>query len=148
MNNIFLNSENIRTQISAAAAVIGTVLNAVLGGFDKMLYALMAFMLLDFMLGFMAACKSRTVDSRVMFWGGINKLLVLSLVAVGVSLDWLFGHNDPLIRTAVIWFYIGREFLSMTENYGKMGFSLPPFLSEVLEQIENKSAVSPDDKQD
>ena len=126
--------------VSSAAAVIGITVNSALGGFDKMLYALMAFMALDFLLGFMSAWKAGTVDSRVMFWGGINKLLVLTLVALGVCLDWLFGHVEPLIRTTVIWFYIGREFLSVVENYGKMGFYLPSIFQSALEQIESKTA--------
>ena len=140
MERLALNIADGRLTVSAAAAVIGTALNAALGGFDKMIYALMAFMALDFILGFMSAWKLGTVDSRVMFWGGINKLLVLTLVALGVCLDWLFGHSEPFIRTTVIWFYIGREFLSVAENYGKMGFYLPPVFKNALEQIENKAA--------
>jgi len=139
MDNFGWNIVDGKLAVSALAAVIGTVLNIALGGFDKMLYALMAFMALDFVLGFMSAWKMGTVDSHVMFWGGINKMLVLSLVALGVCLDWLFGHNEPFVRTAVIWFYIGREFLSVVENYGKMGFSLPPVFENALEQIKTRA---------
>ena len=143
MGNLTWDFDGGRMAVSAAAAVVGTAINAALGGFDKMLYALMAFMALDFMLGFMAAWKMGTVDSRVMFWGGVNKLLVLTLVALGVCLDWLFGYSDPFIRTTVIWYYIGREFLSVAENYGKMGFYLPPVLQNALEQIESKGGDLP-----
>ncbi len=146
VENIIGNFSDGKLAVSTFAAVVGTALNAALGGFDKMLYALMAFMVLDFILGFMSAWKRGTVDSRVMLWGGINKLLVLSLVALGVCLDWLFGHSEPFIRTAVIWFYIGREFLSVVENYGKMGFNLPPVFQGALEQINAKTADLSDDK--
>ena len=139
MNNVFWNYGGEGFAMSTVLAVIGTTINAALGGFDRMLYALMIFMVLDFVLGFMAACKEKAVDSRVMFWGGVNKLLVLSLVAIGVCLDWLLGHADPWIRTAVIWFYISREFLSVTENYGRLGFKLPPVVSDVLAQINRKA---------
>ena len=139
MNSIIGNFTDGKLTVYAVAAVVGTAINSALGGFDKMLYALMAFMAFDFVLGFMAAWKSGTVDSHIMFWGGINKLLVLSLVALGVCLDWLFGHSDPFVRTAVIWFYIGREFLSVVENYGKMGFTLPPVLKNALAQIKTRA---------
>ena len=147
MDNVVWNYIDGKLALSAVAAVIGTAVNTALGGFDKMLYALMIFMILDFVLGFMSAWKLGTVNSRIMFWGGINKLLILSLVALGVCLDWLFGYSEPFVRTAVIWFYIGREFLSVVENYGKMGFSLPPVFENALEQIKSKTADITDDSE-
>ena len=147
MDNFTWNIVDGRLTMPAFVAVIGTALNAALGGFDKMLFALMTFMILDFILGFMAAWKTGAVDSRIMFRDGINKLLVLTLVALGVCLDWLFEHNEPFIRTAVIWFYIGREFLSVVENYGKMGFHLPPVFENALEQIKSRTTDMNDTEQ-
>ncbi|HWP51658.1 MAG TPA: phage holin family protein [Clostridia bacterium] len=141
MRNIFWNYGNDGLTLSGAVALIGTFFNWALGGFDKMLLALILFMALDFLLGFLAAWKGKRINSQAMFWGGINKLLVLAFVAVGSVLDWLLGIPDPYIRTGVIWFYIGRELLSITENYGNMGMKLPPFISEVLEQINSKSKI-------
>lgn len=60
------------------------------------------------------------------------------MVGVGVILDRLVGMSDPYIRTAVIWFYIGREGLSIVENYGKMGMPLPPAIAKALEQLKGK----------
>ena len=139
MRNFWWNYGNEGLTISSVFALVGTFLSWALGGFDKMLQALILFMVLDFLLGFLAAWKGRRVNSQAMFWGGINKLLVLGFVVIGSALDWLLGVPDPYIRTGVIWFYIGRELLSITENYGNMGMKLPPFISEVLEQINNKS---------
>ncbi len=125
--------------ISSILAVIGTALNWWLGGWDQMIQALVAFMAVDFVLGFLAAAKAGSLDSNVMFWGGVNKLLVLMFVGVGVILDRLTGLATPTIRTAVIWFYIGREGLSITENYGKLGLPLPEAIKAALEQISKKS---------
>ena len=103
-----------------------------------MVRALIICMAIDFVLGFLAAAKSRTVDSQVMFWGGVNKVLVLVFVGFGVVLDGIIGTPEPYIRTAIIWFYIGREGLSIVENYGKMGLPLPGFLTVVLQQLKDK----------
>lgn len=123
---------------STIIAAVGTFFNWLLGGWDVMVQTLIFFMALDFILGITAALKARTVDSHVMFWGGINKVLVLCLVAVGAMLDTLLGMDNPYIRTAVIWFYIARELLSILENYGKLGNKVPPVLKTILAQLQEK----------
>ncbi|GAA6514543.1 holin family protein [Merdimmobilis hominis] len=125
-------------RVSSCFAAAGTALNWLLGGWDLMVQALIAFMALDFVLGFAASVKNHTTDSQVMFWGGVNKVLVLGLVGVGVVLDSLLGAGEPYIRTAVIWFYIARELLSILENYGKLGNNIPPILKTVLAQLQDK----------
>ena len=60
------------------------------------------------------------------------------MVGVGVVLDSLLGAGEPYIRTAVIWFYIARELLSILENYGKLGNNIPPILKTVLAQLQDK----------
>lgn len=128
--------------LGTSFAAAGTFFNWLLGGWDAMVQTLVMFMALDFILGIAAACKSHTVDSQVMFWGGINKVLVLCLVAVGAMLDTLLGMDNPYIRTAVIWFYIARELLSILENYGKLGNNIPPILKTILAQLQEKGDIT------
>lgn len=128
--------------LGTSFAAVGTFFNWLLGGWDAMVQTLVIFMILDFILGIAAACKSHTVDSHVMFWGGINKVLVLCLVAVGAMLDVLLAMDNPYIRTAVIWFYIARELLSILENYGKLGNNIPPILKTVLAQLQEKGDIT------
>ena len=123
---------------SGVLAVVGTFLNWWLGGFDVMLQSLLFFMVMDIIVGIAAAYKDKKVNSNVMFWGGVNKFLVLGMVGIGMKLDILMGLENPYIRTAVIWFFIGRELLSIVENYGKLGMSLPPAIKNALEQIQEK----------
>ena len=119
-------------------ALAGTGLSALLGGWDGPVKALLFFMGFDFLSGFAAACRERRVDSRVMFWGGVGKGMVLLLVIAGVVLDSLLGFTQPYCRLAVIWFYIGREGLSILENYGRLGLPLPAFLTGLLEQVRDR----------
>ena len=128
MKNLVWSYGSEGAAVSGMLAAAGTFLNWWFGGFDK----------IDFALGFLAAAKSRTIDSQVMFWGGVNKVLVLVFVGFGVVLDGIVGTPEPYIRTAIIWFYIGREGLSIVENYGKMGLPLPEFITAVLNQLKDK----------
>lgn len=139
MSNLRINDYGeFGRMISTAAAAVGTGLNWWLGGWDKMVLTLIVFMGIDFLTGIIAAAKSGSVDSHVMFWGGVNKVLVLGLVGVGVLLDGLLGTGEPYIRTAIIWYYIARELLSILENYGKLGNNVPPILQKVLAQLQEK----------
>ena len=119
-------------------ALVGTGLSALMGGWDGPVKALLFFMCFDFLSGFAAACKEKRLDSQVMFWGGVGKGMVLLLVAAGVVLDSLLGFTQPYCRLAVIWFYIGREGLSILENYGRLGLPLPAFLTGLLEQVRDR----------
>lgn len=123
---------------SAVLALAGTGLSALLGGWDGPVKALLFFMAFDFLSGFAAACKEGGADSQVMLWGGVGKVMVLALVAAGVVLDQLLGLFDPYCRMAVIWFYIGREGLSILENYGRLNLPLPSFLTGLLRQLQKR----------
>lgn len=123
---------------SAIFALVGTGLSALLGGWDGPVQALLFFMAFDFLSGFAAACKEGSVNSQVMLWGGVGKVMVLALVAAGVVLDQLLGLSDPYCRMAVIWFYIGREGLSILENYGRLDLPLPSFFTDLLQQLQNR----------
>lgn len=134
------------SEISAGIAVLGMGISHLLGGWDSMVQVLVWFMAADFALGILAAFKTHKVDSQIMLWGGVNKVLVLLLVGLGVKLDMLVGMQEPYIRTAIIWFYIGREGLSLVENYGKLGNTLPDFLMDFFAQLKDKGDNGGTDK--
>ncbi len=125
--------------ISGLVSLVGTVATSLLGGWDQTLQTLLLFMGMDFLLGVLAAAKKGELDSKVAFWGGVNKLAVLCFVAVGVMLDGILPLSQPYMRTAVMFFYIAREGLSLIENYGKLGGELPSFLRTVLIQLKENN---------
>jgi toxin secretion/phage lysis holin len=116
-------------------AAAGTIVSAWLGGWDVALQALVAFMVVDYLTGVLAAVKQRRLNSEVMFWGGLRKGIILLVVAMAVILDRLVGNEDPIFRTLAIYFYVAREGLSILENLGLLGIPLPDFLRRVLEQL-------------
>ena len=119
-------------------AVIGTTTTACLGGFDASLKVLIAFLVLDYITGFLGAVRDHSVNSEVMYWGGIRKGIILAVIIIAVLLDEMLGNADPIFRTLAIYFYISREGISVTENLGELGVPLPPFIAKVLSQLNDK----------
>ena len=104
-----------------------------------MVQALVVFMTVDFLLGVSGGGEGKKQSIPMScFGGGVNKLLVLVMVGVGVILDRLVGMSDPYIRTAVIWFYIGREDYPLLKTMARWGLPLPGVIGKVLDQLKAK----------
>lgn len=123
---------------STAIAAMGTIMSAWLGGWDAALRVLAVFMTIDYATGLLGAIKGHKVDSEVMFWGGIRKAAILAVLAIAVILDELVNNHDPVFRTLTIYFYMSREGISVVENLGILGVQLPPWISRVLAQLQEK----------
>ena len=119
--------------------MIGGWLGYFLGGYDGLLYALVVFMVADYITGVMCAISDKKLSSAVGFKGICRKVLILMLVGIANLLDVEVIGTGAVLRTAVIFFYIGREGLSMVENYGKLGGVLPEFLRNVLAQLKENN---------
>lgn len=123
---------------STLVAAAGTIASAWLGGWDWALIVLVRCMILDYAFGLLGAIKNKNVNSEIMFWGGIRKGAILAVVSIAVMADGLVRNDDPIFRTAAVYFYIGREGWSITENLGILGVPLPKFLKSVLTQLQEK----------
>lgn len=123
---------------SLVTAAMGTIASAWLGGWDIALQVLVYLMVVDYITGLLGAIKRKSVDSEVMFWGGVRKGLILAVLALAVLLDTMVGNTEPILRTLAIYFYAGREGISVTENLGILGLPLPKALADVLTQVPKK----------
>lgn len=120
-----------------SAAVCG-VCGFLWGRADGLLYALIAFMTIDYITGVIVACVGHRLSSEVGFKGIAKKVLILLLVAVGHLLDVHILGGGAVCRSAVIGFYIANEGISILENCGAIGIPLPKKLFDVLKQLKNK----------
>jgi toxin secretion/phage lysis holin len=119
-------------------ATIGTTLSAWLGGWDAALNVLIVLVVLDYITGLLGAVKLKKVNSEIMYWGGIRKIIIFAVVALAVLFDRMLNTPDPVLRTLAIYFYVAREGISVTENLGILGVPLPPGIAKVLEQLQAK----------
>ncbi len=116
-------------------AVLGSLLGFWLGGFDGYLYTLLGFILIDYLSGLILAAARRQVSSAVGFIGILKKMLIFVIVAMGHLLDQNLLSDGAALRTAVIFFYLANEAISITENLGALGFPIPASLKKVLAQL-------------
>ena len=119
-------------------AGIGGWLGYFLGGFDGLMYALLVFVVLDYVTGVMCAIADKTLSSNVGFKGICRKVLIFSLVGIANILDVHVIGTGSVLRTAVIFFYISNEGVSLTENAAHLGLPIPEKLKAVLEQLHNR----------
>lgn len=121
---------------------VGGWLGWFLGGWDGLLYALIAFVVGDYITGMMCAAVDKKLSSEVGFKGIFKKILIFMLVGIGHILDAQVIGNGSVLRTAIIFFYISNEGISLLENAGRLGLPFPAKLKAVLEQLHDRSEES------
>ena len=112
---------------------VGGWLGYFLGGCDGLLYALIAFVVIDYITGVMCAIIDRKLSSAVGFKGIFRKVLIFLLVGIANIIDVQVIGTGAVLRTAVIFFYISNEGVSLLENAGHMGLPIPEKIKTVLE---------------
>lgn len=124
-------------QVSFAA--LGGALGSVLGGWDGFLYALVVFVVIDYITGVMCAISNKTLSSEVGFKGICRKVLIFFLVGIANILDVNIIGSGSVLRMAVIFFYISNEGVSLLENAARLGLPIPKKIQMVLEQLKESS---------
>ncbi len=120
-------------------AAVGGWLGWFLGGWDGLLYALIAFVVIDYITGVMCAIVDKRLSSRVGFKGICKKVLIFALVGMGHILDTHIIGSGSVLRTAVIFFYISNEGVSLLENATYLGLPVPKKIKLILEQLHDRS---------
>lgn len=124
--------------IDYATAALGGFVGWFLGGFDGFLYALLAFVIIDYLTGVVVAVLEKKLSSEVGFRGIMKKVFIFCLVAVGHIVDTQLIRGGSTIRTAVIFFYLSNEGISILENVAMIGLPIPEKLKAVLEQLRDE----------
>lgn len=130
---------SIWTGIQIAFSAIGGFIGWLLGGFDGFLYALIAFAVIDYITGVMCAISDKRLSSEVGFKGICRKVLIFVLVCIGNLVDMYVLGEAGVLRTAVIFFYLSNEGVSLLENSAHLGLPIPQKLKSVLEQLHNRN---------
>ena len=118
---------------------VGGWLGYFLGGCDGLLYALVVFVVVDYITGVMVAISTKTLSSAVGFKGICRKVLIFLLVVIANILDVNVIGTGCVLRTAVIFFYISNEGISLLENAGRLGLPIPEQIKVVLEQLHDRA---------
>ena len=125
--------------IQLVFTAVGGWLGYFLGGCDGLLYTLLAFVILDYLTGVMCAIVDKKLSSQIGFKGIFKKVLIFVLVGVGHLMDMQILGAAGVLRTAVIFFYLSNEGVSLVENAAHLGLPIPAKLKAVLEQLHDRS---------
>lgn len=120
-------------------AAVGGWLGYFLGGCDGLLYALLAFVVIDYLTGVMCAINDKTLSSEVGFRGICRKVLIFLMVGIANILDVHVIRTGSVLRTAAIFFYISNEGISLLENAAHLGLPVPKKIKAVLEQLHDRA---------
>lgn len=120
-------------------AAVGGGLGWFFGEMDGFFYALIAFVVIDYLTGVMCAIIDKTLSSNVGFKGIFRKVLIFVMVGIGHVIDTQLIGNGDALRTAVIFFYISNEGVSLLENASHIGLPVPEKLKDVLAQLHDRT---------
>ncbi len=137
----------IELRIMALFSAIGAAFSFLVGGVDKLITALLIFVVLDYVTGLAAAWKAASLDSKKGFDGIKRKFIMLIIVIMAHWIDVsIFGVST--CRSMVIFAYLGNEGLSIVENLDRMGYSeyIPAFIRDKLVQLRNEKESLSDRK--
>lgn len=122
--------------------VVGGYLGWFLGGVDGFMYALITMVIIDYITGLMVAVLERKLSSAIGFRGIFKKVLIFTFVGIANIIDIHLIQNGSAIRTAVIFFYVSNEGISIIENATKVGLPIPQKLREILKQLNKEDDVN------
>ena len=132
--------KDIWSWIQAAIAAIGGTLGWYLGGLYGFLYALIAFVVVDYITGVLRAIVEKKLSSRIGAHGIAKKVAIFLVVGIGHLIDtYLLGGTGAPLRTAVIFFYIANEGVSLLENATSIGLPVPAKLKDILAQLHDRA---------
>ena len=125
--------------VQAVFTAVGGWLGWFLGGCDGLLYAIIAFVAADYITGVMCAVIDKRLSSEAGFKGICRKVLIFMFIGIANILDVHVIGTGSVLRTAVIFFYISNEGVSLMENAGHLGLPIPEKLKVVLEQLHDRA---------
>lgn len=125
--------EKVFNWISVVGGIVGGSIVSLLGGWDKIIMALLILMVTDYITGIIKGIYNKELSSEIGFKGLLKKVLILVVVAVAVVAEQYMGI--PAVREMVIMFFAVNEAISILENASQMGLPIPPKLKDILLQL-------------
>ena len=121
-------------------ALIGGWLGLFLGNADRLLILLIVFVILDYLSGVLRAISEKKLSSAVGFRGISRKVLTFVMVGLAHQIDKTAIGSGSMLRSAVIFFYLSNEGLSLIENASQLGLLIPEQLRRILIQLHNRDS--------
>ena len=124
--------------IKGIAAAIGGALSFLLGDINGLVYALTAFVLIDYATGIMCAILNKKLSSEIGFKGIFKKALIFLMVGIAHIADVNLLESSSVLRDTTIFFYLANEGISILENAAVLDLPIPQKIKDILEQLKKK----------
>ena len=134
-----INMKELWNTAQVIFAAIGGWLGYFLGGCDGLLIALVVFVVVDYLTGVMCAVSDKKLSSEVGFKGICRKVLIFLLVGIANIVDVQVIGTGSVLRTAVIFFYLSNEGVSLLENAAHLGLPVPEKMKDILAQLHDRA---------
>lgn len=122
----------------ALTGITGSIVSYAFGGWSGVLELLLIFFAVDYITGCAVSIKTgRGLRSKVGLWGIAKKGLMLLLVFLGHQIDLALEMN--FVMNTTIYFWLANELVSIIENYGRLGFKVPPVFKKIITVLQEKS---------
>lgn len=125
--------------LMSIGAVIGLIFSVSVGGMDKMIYALIALSIVDYITGMFTAFKTGQWDSSTGFRGILKKFVIFAVVALCNTIDT--AMNMHILRQMAICAYALNEAGSIIENIDRAGYGqyIPDVIRNALARLTEKA---------
>lgn len=133
-----MNVHVVASWVKGVSAAVGAVLAFMFGELRGIFVALVIFMILDYITGVIAAYCEKKLSSRIGARGIAKKVALLVIVVLAHMIDAHVIGNGDVLRSAVIFFYLSNEGLSILENSIRIGLPVPKKLKAALVQMRDK----------
>lgn len=143
-----MDFKEIMSIIKFVFACIGSFVGLLLGGCDGLIFSLILFVVIDYITGVICAISDKKLSSEIGFKGICKKILIFVLVAVANVIDVYILTQGAALRTAVSFFYIANEGISIIENISRLGVPIPQKLKGVLMQLKNGNGKESEEEND
>ena len=110
--------------------------NIIFGAVDELLYALIAFVAIDYITGICVAAHDKKLSSNVGAKGISKKVAIFAMIALSNIADRFLLKSGGALRTVTTIFYLSNECISIFENVGHLGLPVPPKLQAILKYFE------------
>lgn len=130
--------EKLFNTLSVITGILGGLAASLFGAWDKLLWALIVLMAIDYVTGVIKGIYTKKVSSDIGFKGLLKKTVILAVVALAHVIQELTADNIA-IREIVIMFYISNEGISILENAAVLLPNMPQGLKDILLQLRDKN---------
>lgn len=121
----------------SAAAALGAAIGYLFGEWSALIGILITFVAIDYATGLLAAAYTGSLSSKIGFKGIAKKVMLFFIVAVAHLCDRAIG-SDQIVMSAVIYFYLANELLSILENAGRTGLPVPEQIKNAVKILRGK----------